>query len=328
MTVLVTGGSGFLGSHVAEQLALARRPVRALVRKTSDTSFLRTLENVELVYGAVEDADSLTDAVAGVDAIVHSAGLVKARSTDEFYRVNAGGTENLLQAALKTRSTLRRFVLVSSQAVMGPSDAQGTPVRPDATPNPVTRYARSKLAAEHAALALKNELPITIIRPPAIYGPRDREFLAFFKAVKFGILAYMGSADNKLSIIYGPDAASACIAAIDSNVESGSTFFIDDGAVYTATDLAHAIEAALSKRALVRFALPRGLIRTIAAATEAYGKAVDRAVILTRDKCTELFAQWVGDSSGTREALGWEPKVDFEEGARITAAWYKREGWL
>ncbi len=328
MTVLVTGGSGFLGSHVAEQLSLAGRPVRALVRKTSDTSFLRTLENVELVYGAVEDADSLSGAVQGVEAVIHSAGLVKARSTEEFYRVNAGGTENLLQAALKTRSTLVRFVLVSSQTVMGPSDTQGTPVRADATPNPVTRYARSKLAAERAALALKDELPITILRPPAIYGPRDREFLAFFKAVKLGILAYMGSAENKLSIIYGPDAASACIAAIDANVESGSAFFIDDGSVYTAADLAHAIEAGLNKRALIRFALPRGLIRTIAAATEAYGKAADRAVILTPDKCNELFEQWVCDSSGTSEALGWEPKVDFEEGARISAAWYRREGWL
>ena len=328
MTVLLTGGSGFLGSHIAEQLSLAGRQVRALVRKTSDTTFLKTLEHVELVYGRVEDAESLSSAVEGVDTIIHSAGLVKARSTEEFYRVNAGGTENLLAAALRVKDTVRRFVLVSSQTVMGPSDAQGTPVRPEATPNPVTRYARSKLAAERAAWAHKDELPVTIIRPPAIYGPRDREFLAFFKAVKFGILAYMGSAENKLSIIYGPDAASACIAALDANVESGSAFFIDDGSVYVASDLAHAIEAALDKRALVRFALPRGLIRTIAAATEAYGKATDRAVILTPDKCKELFEQWVCDGSGTPEALGWEPKVNFEEGARITAAWYKREGWL
>jgi len=328
MTVLLTGGSGFLGSHIAEQLSLAGRRVRALVRQTSDTSFLRTLENVELVQGAVEDAATLSGAVEGVDAIVHSAGLVKARNAEEFYQVNAKGTENLLQAALTAKSTLRRFVLVSSQTVVGPSDTQGTPIGPDATPNPVTRYGRSKLAAERAALAHKDELPVTIIRPPAIYGPRDREFLAFFKAVKFGILAYMGSAENKLSIIYGPDAASACIAAIDADVESGATFFVDDGAVYTATELARAIEAALSKRALVRFALPRRLIRTVAAATEAYGRAANRAVMLTPDKCNELFEQWVCDSSGTSEALGWEPRVGFDEGARITAAWYRREGWL
>src|SRR3954468_2053201 len=122
MTILVTGGSGFLGSHIIEQLSQAGRPVRALVRRSSDTKFLRTLSNVELVDGAVDDRSSLDRAVAGVDAVVHSAGLVKARNLAEFMLVNARGTENLLAAFLPLADALKPFVQVSSIAVGGPSD--------------------------------------------------------------------------------------------------------------------------------------------------------------------------------------------------------------
>jgi nucleoside-diphosphate-sugar epimerase len=328
MTVLLTGGSGFLGSHIAEQLSQQGRPVRALVRATSDTRFLRTLEHVELVEAALDDPQALAQAMAGVEAVVHSAGLTKARNSEEFYRVNAQGTKNLLQAAAEAEAPLRRFVLVSSQTVVGPSDAAGTPVTNDAEPHPVTAYGRSKLAAERVALEHQEQLPVTIIRPPAIYGPRDREFLAFFKSVKARVLPYMGPPDSKLSIIYGPDAAAACIKAIDAELPSGTRLLLDDGEVYTQAQLAEAVEAALGRRALIRFSLPRSLLRTAAAATEFVGHATDRAVMFTRDKCNELFEQWVCDGSEARTRLGWQAEVKFAEGARITAAWYQREGWL
>src|SRR6185369_4013841 len=170
MTILVTGGSGFLGSHIIEQLSQAGRPVRALLRRSSDTKFLRSLSNVELVDGAIDDRASLERAVAGVEAVVHSAGLVKARNLDEFMRVNARGTENLLAACLPLGNSLKRFVQVSSIAVGGPSDAYGNPFSVDATPRPVTDYGRSKLAAERAVLSKQDQLKVTVIRPPAIYG--------------------------------------------------------------------------------------------------------------------------------------------------------------
>jgi nucleoside-diphosphate-sugar epimerase len=302
--------------------------VRALVRRTSDTSLLRKLPHVELFEASMEDAEGLGRAMDGIDAVIHSAGLVKARSAEEFHRVNAGGTANLVATALQANPRPKRFVLVSSLTAVGPSDARGTPVTPDAEPRPVTRYGRSKLAGERAALEHRDELPLTILRPPAIYGPRDREFFAFFQAVRSRILPYMGSPDGRLSIIYGPDAASACIAALDADVPSGSAYFLDDGAVYTMAELGRHIEAGLGTRALVRFPLPQALLRVAATATEAFGKATDRAMMFTPDKCNELFEQWVCDASATGPALGWQPKVKFPEGARLTAAWYRREGWL
>ena len=328
MTILVTGGSGFLGSHIVEQLSQSGRSVRALVRRSSDTKFLRTLSNVELFDGAVDDRQSLEQAVAGVEAVVHSAGLVKARSLDEFIRVNARGTEALLEACLAQPATLKRFVLVSSITVGGPSDASGNPVPLDAIPRPVTDYGRSKLAAEQAALAKKDSLKITIIRPPAIYGPRDREILAFFKSIKLGVLPLLGSPQSKLSMTYGPDCARACIRAIDAEVPSGSIFAIDDGVVHTMAELIREAEAAVGKRAFLRIPLPRRIVEAAALMSEAYGRATNRAVMLTRDKCNELFDQWVCDSASAQRELGWAPSVTFSQGVQRTVDWYREAGWL
>lgn len=328
MTTLLTGGSGFLGSHIAEQLSRAGRKVRALVRKSSDTAFLRSLPNVELVEGAVDDLDSLVRAAAGVESIIHAAGLVKARSEREFVDTNTGGTKNALEAARRANGKLRRFVLVSSQAAGGPS-ADGEPVREASPPRPVTHYGRSKVLAEEAARAAKDDVPITVIRPPTVYGPRDREVLAFFKAVKAGVLPVMGSTSKRISVIYGGDAASACIRALDADVPSGSTYFVEDGRTRTFSDLVLGIEAALGKRAWLRFPLPRGVIEVAAMGSELYGRVSNKAVMLTRDKCNELFApHWVCDATPARRDLGWEPSVSFEEGARITADWYNAAGWL
>lgn len=328
MTILLSGGSGFLGSHIAEQLSRAKRPVRALVRRSSDTSFLETLDGVELYEASMSDLDGVVKAAQGCTAIVHCAGLVKARSEEEFNRVNVGGTENMLAAARSIKGSLRRFVQVSSVTVGGPSGEQGAPVPTDAPPRPLTPYARSKRAAERACLAVKDELPITILRPAAIYGPRDREILAIFKAVNMRLLPYMGSPQNKLSLIHGADCGAACIAAIDADVPSGSVYALSDGRVHQFADLFDAIESALSKRAWVRFPLPERLVRAVALANEGYARVTDQAVMLTREKCNELFNQWVCDSAPAFADLRWEPAIDIRDGIKETADWYRANGWL
>lgn len=328
MTILVTGATGFLGSHVAEQLSKAGRPVRALVRKSSNTKFLQTLKNVEFVYGSVDDAESCIAATHGVTGIIHSAGLVKARSSEEFRRVNTEGTENLLIGAERA-GTVKRFVFVSSQAAGGPSDEAGTPVRVGEETSPVTAYGRSKLAAERILLAAKKSIPVTILRPPAIYGPRDGEILIFFKAVRNGVLPLTNPLDAKYSMIYGPDCAAACIRALDTDAESGTILFLDDGKPVTFREMIQRVEEALGKKAWVRLPLPKSVVKGAAAVTELYGKATNQAVMLTRDKCRELHAPgWVCDGSLAQDVLGWHPQIQFAEGVKLTADWYKKEGWL
>ncbi|MFO0763120.1 MAG: NAD(P)-dependent oxidoreductase [Byssovorax sp.] len=328
MKVLVTGASGFLGSHIAEQLSAEGHSVVALVRKSSKVDFLTALPGLELATGAVEDAASVRAAMKGVDAVIHSAGVVKARSEEEFHAINTQGTQNLLDAAQEVAPGLSRFVFVSSLTAVGWSD-DGRPVSPDATPRPVTGYGRSKVAAERAVRAVKDKLPVVIIRPPMIYGPRDNESFAFFQSVSFRFLPYLGDGNNTMSVIYASDAASACIKAMYADVPSGNAYFVDDGEIYVWKDMLADIEKAMGKRALVRLSIPFSLVSVVAAANEQISKLSGKAVMLTRDKLKELSApHWVCDSMDTRKALGWEPKVKWAEGTKKAAAWYREHGWL
>lgn len=328
MKVFVTGASGFLGSHVAEQLSEQGHSVVALVRRSSNTKFLSTLKNVELAFGAVEDAASVRAAMKGADAVVHSAGLVKARNEQEFVRVNVDGTRNVMDAAREESPGLRRFVFVSSLAAIGPS-ADGKPVSGVAEGRPVTAYGRSKLEAERLVLAAKDTMPVVVLRPPMIYGPRDPESFAFFQSVSRRFLPFLGDGSNTMSVIYASDAASACIRAIDSDAASGKAYFIDDGRVYVWKEMLADIERALGSQAFVRVGVPFSLLRGAAAVSEGLSKITGKAVMLTRDKVNELSApHWVCDSSETRRDLGWEPQVDWREGATRAVEWYRKNGWL
>ncbi len=327
MKVLVTGATGFLGGHVAEQLAARGDTVRAMVRRTSNKKHLESLRGVELFEGSVEQAGRVGEAVDGVDAIVHCAGIVKARSSDEFFTVNVGGTSNLVDAARKLGKRLKRFVHVSSLEAVGPS-VDGRPVPADQE-NPVTAYGRSKLAAEKVVLAAKDDIAVTLLRPGAIYGPRDGEIFEMFKSIQRGLLPLVGDGSAKGVWIYATDCAQACLRAIDGDVPSGRTYFVDDGcgALPLRTMLADA-ERALGKKALVRASLPVPVFMTVARGIEAFGRLSGKAVMLTREKAAMLLQDWVCSSEDTRKELGWEPKVLWSEGVVKAVAWYRDNGWL
>lgn len=326
MRVLVTGGSGFLGSHVAEQLARAGHTVRALVRRSSNRKFLSTLPGVELAEGSVEDAARVEEAMKGVDAVVHSAGLVKARGESEFWATNVEGTKNLLHAAKKHAPGLKRFVFVSSLEACGPAEG-GLPV-PLTQEQPMSTYGRSKLEAERLVKSMKDELPVTILRPTAVYGPRDNEMLEIFRSVSRGVLPITGDGSVKLTFVYGPDCAAACIRAIDANVPSGNAYFVSDGQIYVWREAVEDVERALGKRAFVRLGLPFAVVDAVAVGVEAYGKFRNKAVMLTREKAKVVRQSWVCGIEETTRELGWKPEVMWREGTKLTADWYKRERWI
>ncbi len=330
MKVLVTGASGFLGSHIAEQLTAQGHDVRALVRASSKRDFLEKLPRVEFAIGSVEDRDAVFRAAEGVDAIVHAAGLVKARSVSEFHLANVLGTENLVLAAkaANAKHSIKRFVFVSSLAAVGPSK-DGTPLDESCDAKPVTHYGRSKLEAERVVRAAKDELQVVILRPPALYGPRDAEVFAFFQAVQRGVLPTIGDASNTLSLMHGADAASACIAALTADVPSGSTYFLDDGHVYGFRQLLEGIEQALGKKAFIRINLPMPVVYLAALSSEIFGKATNKAVMLTRDKMNEIRQpHWVCSSAWAQRDLGWKPAIDLKDGIGQTAKWYRDQKWI
>jgi len=193
----------------------------------------------------------------------------------------------------------------------------------------VTHYGRSKLEAEAVAAERTSELPITVLRPPVLYGPRDREVFAFFKAVKLGVLPMTGSPDSVLSTLFATDCAAACVNALSADLPSGTILDLEDGKPETLAEIIRHIEAAIGRRAWLRVPVPHAALYAAAAVSEATGKLLGRAVMLTRDKVHELRApHWVADGTAARAALDWAPTVDFESGARRTAKWYREAGWL
>jgi len=327
MRVLVTGGSGFLGSHVAEQLQAEGNDVVCLVRKSSDTNFLREL-GVTLATGAVDAPETLPALFDGVEAVIHCAGVVKARSLEDFERVHKDGTLALARAAKAHAKNLRRFVHVSTAGVMGLGEKGHKHVESDA-PAPVTPYSASKLAGERALLELSGELPIVVVRPPAIYGPRDQEILAFFQMVRRTRVAFrMGGSMKTMSLIYAPDCADAIVRAMTADVPSGRVYFVEDGYTYTFEDMAHSIAAAYGIGLLGAPSLPVPLVRFAAMGSELFGRVTGKVMIFTRDKLPELLMEhFAVDGSLARKELGWEPKIAFAEGARLTAAWYREHRW-
>ena len=327
MKVLVTGATGFLGSHIAEQLVAEGHEVRALVRKTSKTALLERL-GADLRQASLETGADLDEAVTGVDAIVHGAAIVKAKSAEEFRRVNTGGTQNLVDATIRCAPDLKRFVYVSSLAAHG--FGKGGLPRPHAESSaPVTHYGRSKLEGERVVLGAADRMPVTVFRPPAIYGPRDTEMLAFFKIVASRVVPFLGSPSNRASLVYAADCARAIVLSLTKEHPSGRVYSVEDGCVYTQREVVDHIEAALDRKVLAKFPVPISLVYAAAVGSELVGKLRGEAVMLTRDKVNELREQQVSEpSSSLRSELDWTPKTQFPEGARLSVDWYRSQGLL
>jgi nucleoside-diphosphate-sugar epimerase len=194
---------------------------------------------------------------------------------------------------------------------------------------PVTTYGRSKLAAEKVVLAAKDDLHVVILRPGAIYGPRDTEILAAFKSIQRGLLPLVGGGEAKGVWIYATDCAEACIRAIEASVPSGRTYFVDDGCgPLEQRQMLADSETALGKKALLRADLPVPLLMQIARGVEVFGRATNRPVMLTREKANMLMQHWVCASDETRRDLGWEPRVTWGEGVKKAIQWYRQNGML
>ncbi len=327
MKVLVTGASGFLGSHIAEGFAAAGHQARVLVRRPSSREFLRGFASEEAI-GDVTDAGSLRDAVSGIDAVVHAAGLVKARSEAEFVAVNRDGTANLLSAIEAAVPDLKRFIYISSLAAEGPSE-DGRPRPVGATARPLTAYGRTKLGGEELTRASRVADRAVIFRMPVIYGPRDPALLPFFRLARRRLVPLLMGGRNRISIVYVEDAARAVVEATAAEAAvAGQTYYPEDGHVYSWRDLLSAVEEAVGRRA-IRIKAPRWAFWAAALASEAFGRIAGRAVPLTREKVREMAQPyWVCSHESLHRDLGWSPRVEIRAGTRLTGEWYRARGWL
>jgi len=317
----VTGGTGFVGAHLVRALRARGDAVTCLVRTPAKAQGLGWTD-VRLVRGDLDDARALRDGCAGADVIYHVAGRISARDLPGFMRANRDGTANLLEAA--TEQPPRRLVLVSSLAAAGPT-RPGEPIEETRPPSPVTPYGQSKLAAEVLVRAMA--FPWTIVRPPTVYGERDREVLKLFKLARLGLAPVFGDGSQELSVIYAGDLAAALVAATAS-AAANRVYYAAHPAVTTSRELVRAIGRSVGREPRV-VPLPALLVRGLLWAIGSVAHLAGRATLLSSDKAAEFLAPaWTCRPDALMRDTGWRAEVDLATGLRRTAEWYRTEGWL
>jgi nucleoside-diphosphate-sugar epimerase len=322
MKALVTGATGFVGSHLVEVLRRAGHDVTALVRSPAKAAPLARLD-VRMAQGDLGNRAALARAAAGQDVVFHVAGLTAARSEREFYQVNRDGAASVVAAA--SQGGVRRIVLFSSLAAAGPS-APGRPLVGTEAPRPVTQYGRSKLAGEEAIR--EGAVPWTILRPPMVYGPRDREVLKVFQTAKLGIALVFGDGTQELSAVHGADLADAAVACATAKRAVGQIYYPCHPQTFTSAGFVRAVGAALGRRVRV-LPVPLSIGRVALTITGVAARAFGRATILTRDKANEFFqSAWTGDPTRCIGDTGWTPRIALEPGLQETCTWYRSAGWI
>jgi nucleoside-diphosphate-sugar epimerase len=319
---LITGATGFVGSHLVERLTGRGWLVRALVRPTSDTRLLEEL-GVELATGDLADAASVEKAATGCEVVFHLAAATFERDEASFTRANEIGTRVVAEGSVA--AGVRRLVYLSSYAACGPS-IPGQPRRAEEVPGPLTAYGRTKLAGEQAVIeAGIAGLETVIVRAPAVYGPRDHALLSYFKLVRWWLAPSPGGGERYLHLIYGPDLARALERAADS---AAGIHAVADPQVHAWSDLVDEISRSLERRP-VKLRLPVSLVRVAARLTERVGGLAGRTVTFNREKAEEMLAAaWVCELSGSEALLPPEEVTPLREGIAETVRWYSRQGWL
>lgn len=363
MRALVTGASGFIGSHLVDALLARGDEVKAMVRKTSSLDNLAEAKarGAELVYASLSDTSAMAEAMRDVEVVFHSAGLTAANTRDEFDKVNTQGTANVFDAAASAQAVgggPERVVLISTLEAAGPC-APGVARREYHRVDPFTKYGISKLGGERVAweVARKGDIEVVIVRPPMVYGPRDKDVLNMFQAAKMRLIAQPGLGHPPVSVIHAHDLVAGTIAAAERgdplpsddldhvlgrggwrpDEVAGSPlhpagrgiYYFDDGGQHTIVSFCRAMAQSLDRRALV-LPLPGPLTVAVGAISETVGRLGGRVAALNTDKARVGVAPggWHVSAEKARSELDYCPRYGVIEGTRDTTAWYRARGWL
>ena len=334
MKVLVTGATGFIGSHLVEKLVKEKYEVSVLIKKQKkiqkqriDSINLLKKLNVKIYYGNLLDKNSLNNAVNDNEVIFHLAAIARpmAIKNEEYFKVNEIGTENLLGVCKNKK--IKKIIIMSSISAVGPT-RDGKPINEKAECIPVDTYGWSKLAQEKVALKYikKDKLPITILRPPMVFGPRDYEMLKLFKAVNKRFFPIDGK-EECLEFLYVENLVEACLLAIEKG-KIGEIYHISNKKHYSINEIIDAIEKAENKKIFpVKF--PNWSFMIVGFIVEFFGKIFNFHPPFKHDT-TEWMTKkvWYSDISKAKKELNYNPKFSLEEGVKKTVEYYKEKNLL
>lgn len=309
-SVALTGATGFIGRHLVESLLAAGLEVRALCRHPGTA---RLPAGVTVVEGALENGASLARLVEGTEALVHCAGLIKAAAGEELQRVNATGTARLVQACAR-RPRPPRLIFLSSLAARHPE---------------LSDYAASKRRAEEELAQQAQDIHWTALRPPAVYGPGDRETFQLFRLLRHGLLPTPALESARISLIYVEDLCEAIGTLLSTSTESGSLFEIRDACEegYTWRAVAEAGSRHIGRK-VTCVPVPRSVMRVAALANHSLSRITGHVPRITPGKVRELYHDdWVCRDNPLTRLTKWRPRVGLEEGLRLTLKWYEEHSW-
>lgn len=327
MKVLLTGATGFVGSHVLDLLCAKGIPTVLLLRPESNKRFIEQhLQQLEVRLGSFNDSTSLDKAMRDVTHVIHAAGCVKALQIKEFYQVNKIGTQSIVEAINKQQGCIQRLVHVSSLAAGGPAKSDH-PASEDDPARPVSEYGKSKLAGEEEVKKLCRA-PYVILRPPSVYGPRDSEFLRLFKAVKLHLLPLLSGGRQELSFAFVKDLAEVIVACLDHPAVVSRTYYVAGSEVVTGRALVEKF-AALMKIWTMPLPLPAAALWPLCCLQEAVSHLTGVANVLNRQKYPELRADgWVCNPARLTKETGLTCATQLARGLKETLTWYQEQGWL
>jgi nucleoside-diphosphate-sugar epimerase len=318
--ILVTGGTGFIGTHLLEMLAAKGESVRALVRRARVP---RTLPaGVETVYGDLASGDGLAEALGGADVVIHLAGVTKALRPRDYYDGNARATEQLVHAMAGKGM---RLVHVSSLAAIGPA-TPGVPLAEDAEPHPLTHYGKSKLLAERVVRDLAPDA--VIVRPPVVYGPRDSDVFQLLKSISKGLVLEIAGGERWFSAIYVKDLVEGLLVAARTPRAAGRTYFLAHARPISWRQLGASAARIMARTPRV-VTVPFAVAHAVGACAELWARLRGKPGIVSREKMAEARCMaWICDTARAAGELGFVAPTSLDEGLEQTLAWYKEAGWL
>ena len=321
----VTGANGFVGSHLVDYLLEKGLEVHAIVRPSSNLKWLEG-KAIQLHTCGLSDPDALVEAFQGAHYIYHIAGVVKVPTKEGFMKGNATMTRHVMQAAAQIPS-IRRVLVTSSMAAtgyapMGGSVNEASPLRP------IEPYGESKVAQEAVASEFADRVPSTIVRPPGVYGPRDTEIFAFFKAISNGFSVMMGFKPKEMSLIHVRDLVQGMYLAANNERSVGEVYFLGSLECYNWKQLGEVASKAMEKKTWT-LKIPHFVIFTIGFIGQFLESVFGMDVALNKDRAYRVTRpSWYCSSEKAVKELGFEQTISIEDGFASTIEWYKKQGWL
>lgn len=331
--VLITGASGFIGSHLVAEGLKREYTVYAGVRKTSSREYLKDIR-IHFLEIDFSSMDKILESLAicqtqGVffQYVIHAAGITKAGKKKDYFRINAQNTQNFIEALIHAGMIPEKFIYLSSLAAYGPGNPETMrPVMLSDTPNPIELYGKSKLEAEKYIQSL-NSFPWLIFRPTGVYGPREKDYFVFFKTINRGLETYIGSRQQILTFIYVKDLVRLIFDALKSPIIRKS-YFISDGREYDTKTFATLTKKILGRRT-IKITVPPVMVKQLAFGLEKIYELWGTIPTLNTDKYKVLSStNWRCETEPVQTDFSFIAEYDLERGLRETIDWYKTKHWL